>query len=134
MTVLAIRRTTVNALSVKQRRLLRAVAERLDLGDPADYTAGTTRWLVWDDDRIDLRDLAALGTLAGRFAEAETAVAESDESPRKALREWVSTNWKLDQPPEGTANPFQWVLTNNGAPAAVQAANGIPAGWVPTTA
>lgn len=134
MTTLAIRRSTILSLTPKQRRLLQAVATRLDMGDPADYTAPpSTRWLVWDDERISLHDLAAIGYLSGHFPEAAAAVQDSDDSPRVALRTFITDHWDTTPPPDDTPNPYQWVLTQNGAPASVQAASSIPANWTPTT-
>lgn len=133
MPSLAIRRSTITSLTPKQRKLLKAVLLRLDMGEPADFTApGGVRWFVWDDSKINIRDLAALGTLAGRFSEAATAIEDSDENPRAALREFVTQYWNISEPPENTANPWQWVLTNNNAPATLQAASGVPETWQPT--
>lgn len=132
MTTLAIRRSVFQGLTAKQRKIMHWVLDRIELGDPADYTApGNTRWLVWDDPMIDLKDLAALGTLAGNFPAAATAVADDDDTPRKALREFVMSKWKLDEPPMDEPNPHQWVLTNNGAPASVRAGT-LPDAWIPT--
>lgn len=122
-------------MTPKERRLLRFLSLVLDLGDPADYTAPpNTRWLVWDDDRIDLRDLAAIGTFGRLLAQSDGAVIEPEDgqSPRAALREWVVANWDLTPPPDSTPNPYQWVLNTNGAPAAIQAASSVPSNWTPT--
>jgi hypothetical protein len=122
-------------MTPKQRRLLRWVAERLELGDPADYTApGGVRWLVWDDPRIDLQDIAALGTVGRLLAQIDANVVEPPDgsSPRQAIRDWVKNNWDLTTPPSNDPNPYQWVLTKNGAPAAIQAGSSVPTGWTPT--
>lgn len=136
MTTLAIRRSLITALTVKERRLLRFLGTVLELGDPADYTAPpNTRWLVWDDDRLDGRDLAAIGTFTRLLAQSDNAVVEPTDgaSPRSALREWVVANWDLTPPPDNAQpNPYQWVLNTNGAPAGVQAASSLPANWTPT--
>lgn len=133
MTTLAVRRSIVQALTPLQGRILKLVTERLDLGDPADYTQPpNTRWLLYDDERLTLRDMAALGTITGDMAGATDAVKDNVDAPRAALRAWVEANWDLTPPPPDTANPFQWVLMNNGAPAGVQAGSSIPANWAPT--
>ena len=133
MTTLAIRRSVVTGMTPKQRRILKLVAYRLDLGDPADYTApGNVRWLVWDDSRIGLEELAAIGTFGKLMADNTIPDEQPGENHRETLRNWIKNNWKLDKPPDNDPNPYQWVLTNNGAPAALQAASNIPANWLPT--
>lgn len=135
MTTVAIRRNVVVGMTPKQRRLLKFVADKIDFGDPADYTApGAVRWWVWDDHRIGLTAMAALGTFTRLLAQADGSIIEpaDGQSPREAVQEWVKANWDLTQPPVDEPNPYQWVLTKNGAPAAVQASNGLPVSWVPT--
>lgn len=132
MTALAMRKTQVQALTPTQGRILKIVTEFLDLGDPAEFIApGGVRWLAWDDHRFSLKDMAALGTITGNMAGATDAVKDNLDAPKQALRAWVQANWNLTPPPDGTANPWQWVLTNNGAPAGVQAATSVPANWAP---
>lgn len=135
MTTIAIRRNVVVGMTPKQRRLLAVVVDKLDFGDPVDYTApGGVRWFIWDDDRIGIKGLAALGTFTRLLAQADGSVIEPSDgqSPRQAVQEWVMANWDLTPPPANDPNPYQWILTNNGAPNAIQAASGLPNGWIPT--
>lgn len=79
---IAIRRTAFTAIPEAKRPLLRRVVRRV-LGTPADYRAGTTRWLVWSDPTVDWDDVRRL------IAAVEGIAAFPEQGDDATLREWL---------------------------------------------
>jgi hypothetical protein len=121
---LAFRRSNVNAMTATQKKLMRWVAEKVDLGDPAEYQTGANVvWYIFDDGQIGFRDivmLARLAALLGTLGDFNTRA-----ELRAALE--VGVVWQPDVWGQ-TADPYQAALTANGAPTWVRAASGIPSG------
>lgn len=144
MATLGIRKTTYDGLSAVRKAILNLVVDRLDLGTPAVYQnpVGGAFWYLYDDDRIDLRDLAVFGKVAANLASLNLSLTDSngDRKSRATLRQellaWVqslSVVWPSEIDYTGQTNPWQYTLTQNGAPAAIRAGDGVPSGWVPTS-
>jgi len=134
MSTLLLRQSAFNNLTDKQERLIKLVADRVDLGEPAVYTAPpNTRWLVWDDDRFSFRDFVAFGVFATLRAQIETQITE-DETVRDNLRAWLESRLDLTEPPVDEENPLQWALDNNGTPQGMRAAFNVPGNWIPFSA
>lgn len=139
MATVAVRRTTFTGLTDVQRKVLRLALRRLELGSPADYVAGSTRWLVWDDHRLDALHVAILGCLLSRLADIPAGY-DPDRKTRAQLeqdvRTWLGANLKR---PEDVAHEeggdfYAEILAANNAPAAIRAASGVPAGLTPFAA
>lgn len=127
MSAIAFRRSAVLALTAQQRRVLRFVTEKLELGQPAQYTAPDAAvWYIFDDHRITLRDMAILGCFAATLASMP-----SDIETRAQLWEHVKNTIVLPSAIDftGSMNPWQTVLDANSAPASVRAASGVPSTW-----
>ena len=124
--MIAVRRSTVLGMSAQQRRLLRIVCERIDLGDPAVYQAPAGAvWYVFADHRVALLDIAILGCFMAALA------AAPDITTRAELWDWIKDTIVLPENIVYTqrGNPWQETLTANGAPATVQAASNVPDTW-----
>lgn len=139
MPAIAIRQSAVQAMTVKQRRIARWVLSSVGLTAPAAFTApGGNVWLVFDDHRIDLRDVAYFGRFAALLAQLPAGWDPPDGwddltagQVRALVREWLSSRvvWPVDVP-EGE-DPWQTVLDAQNAPAGVRAGNSVPTTWVP---
>ena len=115
---------------------MRFACDRLDLGEPALYTAGGgVQWYVFDDERVGLIDLAVLGKVAANLGTLNITVAGKTRAQIRAeIIAWVETLavvWPESINYTGSTNPFQTTLTANGAPATVQAAAAVPATLTP---
>jgi len=66
--VIGIKKTAWQNANDTQRTILRWGMAKLDLGQPAEYKQGNTRWFVFSDWRITLEDVARLGTLVKGLA------------------------------------------------------------------
>jgi hypothetical protein len=134
MSTIAVRQTVWNGLNATQRTILRFVAARLELGQPVSYTApGGAVWLCFDDDRFALDDLALLGTVAANLAALSNFVIQQGTPTRDQVLTWAvgKVVWPTSINYAGQSNPYQWTLTQNAAPASVQAADSVPATWAP---
>ena len=84
--ILALKRAPILTLTVMQRRFLKHALRRLSFGDPAPWEEpDTTRWWVFDDHRIDIRDIARLGTLIDNISLVPTDL-ETDLTPKAIWR------------------------------------------------
>lgn len=141
MTALAMRTNAVDGLSTRDRRILKFLVRRLQLGEPARYeTPGGQQWYVWDDHRFTLRHMAILGAFAGNVGD----IPSGYRIPKKngqvdrerletSLRGFLSARITM---PEDIAytedgNPWQETLDAQGAPAVIRAAGSVPNSWVP---
>lgn len=133
MASIAVRQNTYNALNATQKEIVRWVAARLELGQPAVYLNGATPWLIYDDDRITLDDIAVLGTVAANLAALSSFVLQQGVPTRGQLATWAQNRvkWPAQIDYTGQANPYAFTLSQNGAPASVQAADSVPATWTP---
>jgi hypothetical protein len=137
MATIAIRRTAVQGLTAKQRKIVQFVMSRLDLNDPAAFVDGANvHWLVFDDTRISLDDIAILGTLVRLIGNAAvTNYDPTDDTPdqvRTKIRQALNAQVvRADTVaiPEGS-DPFATVLAAQNAPAAVRAFYNVPQDWV----
>jgi hypothetical protein len=134
---LAIRKTTWNGLSARNKELVKAVGNLLDLGVPAEWrTAADVRWFLFDDIRFTLRELAYFGALATHLGDIPAGYqipatrAELRADAKAFLDPFVV--WPVTIP-EGTVNVWQVVLDAQGTPAAMQMADHPPATWIPVT-
>lgn len=139
MATIAIRQSAVAAMSAQQKKLTRWALEIVGLVDPAAYqTSGGQVWYIFDDHRIALHDVAYFGALAARLANIPTDYNPPDtldDATAAQARAWIRSKliqwvvWPVTVA-EG-ADPWQAVLNAQGAPAAVKAGPGIPAGLTP---
>jgi hypothetical protein len=125
--------TTYNALNATQKAIVRWVCSRLQLGQPALYqTGGGVQWYCFDDDKIDLTDVAILGAVAANLAALANQVNQA-EGPllRAQIRAWAVGRVVLPAQIAYTqgGNPYAETLAAQGAPATVQAADSVPASW-----
>jgi hypothetical protein len=68
--VVTISKTGWDALSTKERKVFKFVQQRLQLGEPAIYVdGGAGRHYTFSDSRIDLLDMAVLGSFAANRAD-----------------------------------------------------------------
>lgn len=136
MTVIAMRKTTVDNLTARRRRVLKWVSSRLELGEPVIYVAGTAHWYVWDDHRIEAMDVAVLGALAANITDIpvnydpeDKTRAEIKDDVRAFLKARITNPNTLNL--ANSPNPWQAILDAQGAPAAIRAASAIPDNWKP---
>lgn len=140
MPAIAIRQSLVNGLSAKERRAARWVLAQVGLVSPARFTApGGNVWLIFDDPRIDLRDVAYLGKFFAALASLPndyTPPDALDNATAAQARTWVR-NWLQSVVVwpvaglEDAADPYAHVLAAQGAPNTVQAAPSVPSTWTP---
>jgi hypothetical protein len=129
MPAIALRQTTWNGLTAGQKQLVIFLAEKLDFGQPARFQApGGNIWLVTDDPRFELREMAILGVLADNFGllGAYDHTGKTRAQVRQDALEFVEAQgivWPAQVDLSG-GNPWQAVLTANGAPNTLQAAWG----------
>ena len=139
MPAIAIRLTLAQAMTVKQRRLARWAMASVGLIDPARFTApGGNVWLVYDDHRIDLRDVAYFGKFAALLASLPAGWNPPDglddataAEVRALVRSYLASRvvWPVDVA-EGD-DPWMAVLDAQDAPASVAAGAGVPSNWTP---
>jgi len=68
--LIGITKTAFDGLSVKERTIIKFVLSRLRLGEPAIYVdTGDARYYTYSDQRIDLLDLAVIGSFAANRAD-----------------------------------------------------------------
>jgi hypothetical protein len=122
MATLAVKETAWTSATAQQKNALRMVCQRLDLGQPARYqTAGNVVWLVFDDNRIDLTDVAILARAA------VTLATMPNVNTRQELYDAVKANIVLPQNITYTTNnPWSETLVANSAPNWLQAAGEVP--------
>lgn len=130
MSTLAIRKSAWDAGTATQQAILRKSCNLLDLGEPVQYSDGTNDWFIFDDDRIDLTDVAYLGTLCKGLAQLPPGMTPT----REQVVDYVTSRVALpkDIPSlSDAANPYQAVLDAQNAPAWVKAADSVPSTWSP---
>lgn len=66
--IIGIRKTAWNNANDTQRTILRWGLAKLNLGVPAVYKQGNTRWFIFSDWRMTLNDIARIGTLVKGLA------------------------------------------------------------------
>jgi hypothetical protein len=133
---IAVRKSTYDGLNATQKAVVRWTMRRLQLGEAALYVnASAVQQYVFDDSRIDLDDVAVIGCVGANLA----LLANQQNLPegpelRQQVRDFVASRivWPADIPGlADAADPYQAVLTAQGAPGSVRAGAGIPAGWSP---
>jgi len=136
---LGIRKTAWQNLSVRDREIIRAIGETLNLGVPAEWATPTDeRWFVFCDTRFTVRELAYFGCIvanlgdipAGYVLPGTRAEVRADAKNFCENVASVPVVWPVAIP-EGTANVWQFVLDAQGTPAAMQMADHVPATWTP---
>lgn len=136
MATLAVRLTTLQALNATQRQIVRWICARLELHSiDCRFTApGGNVWVVSDDDRITLDDVAVFGCVAANLGLLANQVnlPEGDQL-RQQVRAFVASRvvWPSAISYPAGSNPYAVTLAAQGAPASVQAADSVPATWVP---
>ena len=139
MSTLAVRKTTWNGLSARDREILRAVGATLNLGVPAEWRQpNNTRWWLFCDTHFQLAELAYFGCIAANLGDipggyelpATRAEIRSDAKNFCENVASVPVVWPITIP-EGTSNRWQYVLDAQNTPAVLQMADQPPAGWTP---
>lgn len=132
--MIAIRRPAFDSMTARQRHIIRRILERLELGEPSPHTAPDgTVWMVHDDPRFSLEDVALLSTLAANWSRI------SDYNPngktRQQIRTDITTFLRNQVKPPVTDADDPWTATwqANGAPGVVRVGQ-IPSGWTPANA
>jgi len=139
MATIAIRQSAVQAMAARQRKLTRWVLAEVGLIEPAQYTApGGAVWLIFDDHRIGLRDVAYFGRFAALLASLPAGYTPPDAlddttraDARTFARNYLDGRVVWPVPIPDGADPWETVLSAQGAPASVRAADSVPAGWTP---
>ena len=159
MAAIAIRKNAYDNASAGQKSVLRLVLQKLELGTPAVYENGSgVQFYVFDDSRITLNDVKWVGWIVRVLANIEDveAVEVRDipltetvqvQVPERVWQEipvldengdptgdttfgWVETGnliWvDLEQP---LGDPYDLVLSAQGAPNVVAAAERVPQSW-----
>ena len=151
MAALAIRKTTFQGLSVRDRTILRWLGDFLALGSPAEYeSSSAARWFIFDDWRFEPKVIAYLGCVLANLSEIPSGYTlplldDEDGNPttvvdRPQLRSDIRTFCEsgargnlLVLPKDITftegGNFWQEILDAQNTPAAVQMASGVPDDW-----
>jgi len=153
---LGIRKTAWQALSERDKTILRAVGILLDLGKPAEYETPTAvRWLIFDDWRFKAVPIAYFGCIVANLADIpanyipptdpvfdENGVQIGEVLNRSLMRSQIKT-WCEDPtrtnplvlPKDITftdgGNVWQEILDAQGTPVQVRMASGVPESWMP---
>lgn len=142
MPTIAIRQSAVQAMTTRQRKFARWVLEAVGIVSPAAFTApGGNVWLVFDDHRFRLVDMAYFGCFAAQVASLPNGYEPPDaldDASAAEIRAWVRD--KLDDlvvwPVPGIENeedPWMAALEAQNAPASVAAGTEVPATWTPVS-
>lgn len=138
MAAIALRQTTYDALSARNKVIARHALAFLALGEPAQYTDGTNTWLVWDDNRITLLQVAVIGCLAANLASipAGYTIPASREQLEADIVSFLGSKLKRPENIAYTAEGDRWAetLAANNAPAAIRAFTAPPTTWTPVGA
>lgn len=111
---------------------------RIRLGVPAEFVDGSgNEWLVFDDNRIDLDQLAVIGRLAAKSRTLPSdAVDRDDRRPgrlRQETRAYVEANgvvYSDEIEIAEDADPISEILKAQNAPATrIRVSAGLPSGW-----
>ena len=140
MSILAVRETMWNNLSVRNNTIVAASDLFVDLGEPAKWKAPpTTGWVLFCDVRFTVEGAAYFGAVMGNLgrigAQYEIPVDENGEILREQMREQVKTalGTRLTVPtdiPEGE-HPLQFALKENNNSPQIMFFDEPPAGWKP---
>lgn len=133
MACIGVGKNTYDGLTANQKAVVNRVLTRLDFGTPALYqTAGAIQWYIFDDPRVDLLDLAILGVVAANLGSLPDVTGFTPAQIRNRIQTFIQGKIVLPSAINytGSTNFWQTTLTANGAPASVQAADAVPAGWV----
>lgn len=154
MGVLGLRRNAWESASAPQRQFLRAVLDKLELGQPATYEApGGVQWLIFDDTRITPKFvetfvwavvdvIAAITTAPVRdyptteivqvevpiYVEEERVDPETGETYTVLVDSGQTQLVDQEQP---LGDPLTLAAAAQNAPAWINAAGQIPDGWTP---
>ena len=139
MPALAVRKATLDGAERQQQAAFWGVSAALHLGTPAVYHDGVREQYVYSDSRLTLDDFSWLGAFAAHVTDIPAtwhvpilpSLHVDLDTLRSEARAFlapnrVAPNIDEENPP---ANPYQAVLTANGAPAWMQAAGSVPEGW-----
>ena len=151
MAALAIRKTTLNKLSTRNRTILRWLSGLLSLGKPAQFKApGGAVWFIFDDWRFKAKVIAYLGCVLANLSEIPAGYTlpvldDEDGNPttvvdRPRLRRDIRTF--CESPSRGNllvlpkditftegGNFWQELLDAQNTPGAVRMASGVPDDW-----
>ncbi len=140
MAALAIRKTAWQGLSVRNRTILKAMGDVLQLGKPAEFESpSAVRWFIFDDWRFKHKVIAYLGCVLANLSEIPvgyTLPLVGGELDKVQLR--IDIRTFCESPSRGNllvwpvpnAGSFQDVLDAQNAPAAIQMASGVPNNWI----
>lgn len=142
MPTIAIRQSAAAAMPARHRKLARWVLEQVGLIEPAKYTApGGAVWLIFDDHRIDLRDVAYFGKFADIMASIPAGYDPPDAwgdataaEARAFIRNYLADRVVWPVAVADGDDPWQTVLDAQDAPASVKAGSEVPATWAPSDA
>ena len=132
MPTIGLRQTAWNLASADQKRVLKVFAEAVDIGEPAFYqTGGGVKWLIVDDWRIGIQDVAYFGKILSLLAQFDV-IPDGREVTRDRLLTWINNHGGIVIPevPEGE-DPYDYTYLQNGGPAFGAARSSIPSGLTP---
>lgn len=145
MATLAIRKTAWQALSTRNRTIVRHLGDVLELGVPAEYKAGNTRWFVFDDLRFRPAVMAYVGCAIANLGEVPagyTVPQLPDDSGDDLTQMRVDIKAFCEDPARtnplveaqdvthsGGGNFWQEILDAQNTPVSVQMAGSVPTNW-----
>ena len=139
MPALAVRQSVLDGAARQQQAAFWGVAAVIRLGVPALYeaTPGGVRWYIYDDSRLTLSDLSWFGAFAAHVTDIPDtwhvpilpSLHVDLDTLRSEARAFLAPNRVAPREEPSETNPYQEVLTDNGAPAWIQAAATVPASW-----
>jgi hypothetical protein len=134
MAALGVRQTDWQSLTGRDKTILRAVGDSLDLGQPAQFDNGPVRWLVFDDWRYQLKHVAYLGCLIAHLADIPPGyvIPEDRDQLRADAKAFCDPFVVLPKDiVYSVPNVWQTTLDAQGTPGWVQMAGSVPATWTP---
>jgi hypothetical protein len=140
MASLAIRKTSWNGLSIRNKQILRFIGDVLQLGVPAEFKAGGGAvWFVFDDHRFKARVIAYLGCVLANLTEIPSGYTLPIDGAgdlnktqmRSDIRTFCESPTRSDLLvwPVPGAETWQDILDAQNAPASIQMASGVPDAW-----
>ena len=140
MAALAVKQSAFQALSPRDKRIVRGVGHVLALGQPAVYDGAGSVWFVFDDHRFKAVHIAYLGCLLANLGDIPAGYQVPDDlsvlaADVKTFCDDPTRTNPLVKPGDVTfaegGNPYQDILDAQNAPPSVRMASGVPDSWTP---
>jgi len=151
MAVLALKKSTWDGASQRDKDIFRAFGYYLQLGNPAVYEdPSTDQWYIFSDGRFEPDEICYFGALAANAASFPAGYTTDDKSRRqiaKDARYWLQGGGGVEggaapvdrgltlpgaiSYPDPNPNYWQSLLDAQGTPSWLKMADAVPGTWTP---